>query len=346
MENAKMKIEYRKLTDNESDPWLLLTNMDELIWNGVYALRVIEDDGSSGLPFRFENDDTVTLVLKDHSHEGMLQKARTVMQTITRVERSTGKVYNYTRTRYCVNGKHSWTAWEDTGGVDNSVIQQIGLNAQRIADEIARAQETELDISSKVDSIAKRHYSNIPHVNIGVLQQGDEPYPGTSYCAYSDKITGAGEIVVADGYYIDIIKIIDKDGTESDFQNDCNDLSYEFAIDYDFQLGFRKKDNSAFSEADLNRVVQNFRLYPVKWNKYFDINNYNCTGVYNLYGTRTSNTDNMPISSIGSFEARLTVMATGSSVMQVLMLIDATGNGNIYRRIKQSNAWSEWSALF
>ena len=62
METTKMKIEYRKLTDNESDPWQLLTNIDELIWNGVYVLRVSDDDDTHGLPFRFSNDETVTLL--------------------------------------------------------------------------------------------------------------------------------------------------------------------------------------------------------------------------------------------------------------------------------------------
>ena len=106
-----MKIEYRKLTDNESAPWLLLTNIDELIWNGVYILRVIDDDGLSGLPFRLGNYDVVTLVLKDHAHEGTLQSSRTIVQTITRVESSTGDVFVFTRTRYNSSGVHIWSRW-------------------------------------------------------------------------------------------------------------------------------------------------------------------------------------------------------------------------------------------
>ena len=54
-----MKIEYRKQIDSETAPWQLLTNIDELLWNGVYALRVTDDDGTHSLPFRFANDDTV-----------------------------------------------------------------------------------------------------------------------------------------------------------------------------------------------------------------------------------------------------------------------------------------------
>ena len=101
-----MKIEYRRQVDSETAPWQLLTNIDELLWNGVYALRVTDDDGTHNLPFRFGNDDTVTVVVKDHAHEGMLENGRTVVQTITRVDRTTGSVYLYTRTRYNAGGEH------------------------------------------------------------------------------------------------------------------------------------------------------------------------------------------------------------------------------------------------
>ena len=106
-----MKIEYRKQIDSETAPWQLLTNVDELIWNGVYALRVSHDNGSQNLPFCFGSDETATLAVKDHSHEGMLESARTIVQTITRVERSYGKVYTYTRTRYNDGGGHAWSQW-------------------------------------------------------------------------------------------------------------------------------------------------------------------------------------------------------------------------------------------
>ena len=36
METKKMKIEYRKQIDSETASWQLLTNIDELLWNGVY----------------------------------------------------------------------------------------------------------------------------------------------------------------------------------------------------------------------------------------------------------------------------------------------------------------------
>ena len=43
METTKMKIEYRKQIDSETAPWQLLTNIDELLWNGVYYTQNIEN---------------------------------------------------------------------------------------------------------------------------------------------------------------------------------------------------------------------------------------------------------------------------------------------------------------
>ncbi|MBO5865097.1 MAG: hypothetical protein J6Q73_03495 [Bacteroidaceae bacterium] len=60
----KKKIEYRKQIDNETAPWQLLTNIDELLWNGVYALRVSDDNGSSNLPFRLADDADVITALE------------------------------------------------------------------------------------------------------------------------------------------------------------------------------------------------------------------------------------------------------------------------------------------
>ena len=60
MKPTKMRIEYCKQVDNETAPWLSLTNVDELQWNGVYSLRVSNDDGSHNLPFRLRDGETVT----------------------------------------------------------------------------------------------------------------------------------------------------------------------------------------------------------------------------------------------------------------------------------------------
>ena len=111
MKPTKMKIEYCKQVDSDTAPWLSLTNVDELQWNGVYSLRVSNDDGSHNLPFRLGNDDTVTLVVKDHSHEGMLQSSRTIVQEITHVDRATGCISNYSRFCSMAKGKPTWSNW-------------------------------------------------------------------------------------------------------------------------------------------------------------------------------------------------------------------------------------------
>jgi hypothetical protein len=111
MKPTKMRIEYCKQIDSETAPWLSLTNVDELQWNGVYSLRVSNDDGSHNLPFRLRDGETVTLVVKDHSHPGKLQGNRTVVQEITHVDRATGCVSNYSRFCSKVNGKPTWSNW-------------------------------------------------------------------------------------------------------------------------------------------------------------------------------------------------------------------------------------------
>ena len=111
METKVMRIEYCKQVDSDTAPWLSLTNVDELQWNGVYSLRVSNDDGSHNLPFRLRDDETVTFVVKDHSHPGMLQGSRTIVQEITHVDRATGSVSNYSRHCSNANGKPTWSKW-------------------------------------------------------------------------------------------------------------------------------------------------------------------------------------------------------------------------------------------
>lgn len=115
-----MRIEYCKQVDSETSPWLSLTNVDELQWNGVYSLRVSNDDGLHNLPFRLRDGETVTLVVKDHSHPGKLQGKRTVVQEITHVDRATGCVSNYSRFCSKVNGMPTWSNW--TGGDNNRIL--------------------------------------------------------------------------------------------------------------------------------------------------------------------------------------------------------------------------------
>ena len=112
METKKMKMEYRRHLDNGATPWQLVTNIDELMWNGEYFIRVSNDDGSSQLPFPLGNDETATLVVKDYSHEGKLQRNRKIVQEISKVERDGGKVLNYSRVYHEIYGRNQWGSWE------------------------------------------------------------------------------------------------------------------------------------------------------------------------------------------------------------------------------------------
>ena len=112
-----MKIEYRKQIDSDAAPWQQLTNIDELVWNGVYTMRVSDDDGTSHLPCSLANN-IVTIVVKDHAPNSKLQHGRTTMQEITKVERDTGSVFIYSRTCSNVNGVPVWSNWESR---ENSV---------------------------------------------------------------------------------------------------------------------------------------------------------------------------------------------------------------------------------
>ena len=91
-----MKIEFRKQIDSDAAPWQPLTNIDELIWNGVFTLRVTDDDGSHNLPFRFANDDILTIVVKDHTPTAALPHTRTTLQEVTHVECATSEYYHVT----------------------------------------------------------------------------------------------------------------------------------------------------------------------------------------------------------------------------------------------------------
>lgn len=116
-----MKTEYRRLSNRDDAPWQQFTNFDELIWSGVYAVRVTNDDGSLRLPFHLDNDDMLTLVVKDYNHDGNLQENRIIVQTLTRAERSTGDVFTYIRTRRSNKGVPFWSEWESSellGGID------------------------------------------------------------------------------------------------------------------------------------------------------------------------------------------------------------------------------------
>ena len=367
-----MKIEYRKQIDSETAPWQLLTNMDELLWNGVYAMRVTDDDGSHNLPFRFDNDHTVTLVVKDHSHDGMLGEGRTVVQTITHVERSTGDVLSYTRTRCNINGIPTWNYWALSNGSDTVIdipkATQTTLGAVVIGKGLAVDGDGKISLATgsvgkeqltkavtdEIGSLTRKLlHSTSFTVNDGIvlhtgaLVENSTPYSGTSFSAYTDKILSNGELLIAnEDYSISSYKIFDGE-QEITFVNHLQDSHFRLPENgHCYQFEFKKNDASAFVNSELPAVIKYFQRNPIIWSANRHMDNYTTPGTYNIHGDRTNHADGLPIYNTGVFSARLTVLANYNCVTQVLTLLNVGGgDSNVYTRTRQDGTWQPWGKL-
>ena len=367
-----MKIEYRKQVDSETAPWQLLTNMDELLWNGVYALRVAHDDGSHNLPFRFENDETVTIVVKDHAHEGMLDNGRTVVQTITRVDRTSGNVYVYTRTRYNVGGTHAWSYWalagEGNAALETPKASKSSLGSVIVGDGLAvdadgkvslaagAVGEVQLDasITAKIASMGDKlqHAASFAlndgiALHIGALLENNTPYSGTNYRTYTDKLLSNGEhLIVNEGYSISTYKIFDGEQEIAFVANlDLKQITLD-GEHLNYQLEFKKDDTTAFASSELPVVIKYFQRNPIAWSAASHMDNYIAPGTYNIRGDRTNLSDGLHIYNTGTFSARLTVLAAHNCVTQVLTLLNVGGgDSNIYVRTRQADKWGAWGKL-
>ena len=372
METTKMKIEYRKQVDSETAPWQLLTNMDELLWNGVYALRVAHDDGSHNLPFRFGSDETVTIVVKDHAHEGMLENGRTVVQTITRVDRTTGNVYLYTRTRYNAGGTHVWSYWALAGegnvALESPKASKSSLGSVIVGDGLVVDADGKVSLAAgavgkkqlatgvvaKIDSMGDKlqHAASFAvndgvALHIGALVENNTPYSGTNYRAYTDKLLSNGEhLIVNEGYSISTYKIFDGEQEISFVANlDLKQITLD-GEHLNYQLEFKKDDTTAFASSELPVVIKYFQRNLIAWSANSHIDNYIAPGTYNIRGDRTNLADGLPIYNTGSFSARLTVLASNNCVTQVLTLLNVGGgDSNVYTRTRQGSNWGTWGKL-
>ena len=372
MKTAKMKIEYRKQIDSETAPWQLLTNIDELLWNGVYTLRVTDDDGSHNLPFRFGNDDTVTIVVKDHSHEGMLQGGRTVVQTITYVERSTGKVFVYTRTRYNSDGVPSWNYWalatEGEATIEipkatrtslGGVVVGGGLTVDddgnlSIADNSIDVNKLSIDVNAKINNTAgaldftkRLVFNENLRLNYGALVDNSTPYSGTKYTVYTDKILANGEqLIVDENYTISTVKIFDGE-QQTLFQSNLNVREYNLDNKgFYYQIEFKKNNALVFTDDELPKVVRLFLRKPFTWNESSRIDDFVTAGTFIITGNRANTADGLPINNTGNIDARLLVLSGSNCVTQVLTLLNVGGgDGNIYVRTRQDGGWGMWGKL-
>ena len=122
MKKQNLRNEYRSLMDGERSPWMQLASLDEFIWDGVYSIHLVNDDCSLALPFQFQENHIVNLLVKYQITESNLQNERIVVQTLTHVDRLTGNVNTYTRTRRFSNGEHIWGQWIAIGGHESTGI--------------------------------------------------------------------------------------------------------------------------------------------------------------------------------------------------------------------------------
>ena len=372
MELTKMKIEYRKLTDDNSSSWVQLTNIDELIWSGEYELRVVNDDGSTGLPFRFKNKANVTLNVKDHSCEDMLDDERTVIQTITYVEHEGGTPLKYTRTRYNVDGRHTWSYWAlaTEGGANinmptattaslGGVIIGDGLDIDAdgkmsLAEKSIDEERLSENLNSRINkaevnaSLAEKLIiNNGVELRLGALIENSDLYGGTAYRAYTNKLLANGEVIVANkGYRITKLKIFEGE-QEISFVADVD--ANEYPLDgegFYYQFEFVKENNAAFNSYELPQVVKSFIRKPFTWSASSSVDDFTSQGTYTIKGNRTSIADGLPINNMGKIEARLTVLEADDCITQVLTLLNVGGgDSNVYVRTRQDNAWGVWGKL-
>ena len=123
-----IKFQYRKQNEKETAPWQQLNNIDELVWDGRYDIRVGHQDRSIHLPFTLVKNETATLVVEDHSHKGRLQHSRIIVQTMSKADQESGKLQTYSRAYHKTGDKHQWGEWKqgatsgDTPGNENKII--------------------------------------------------------------------------------------------------------------------------------------------------------------------------------------------------------------------------------
>ena len=152
MENKKIMNEYCGLRAGEKQKQL--TSLEEFIWNGTYTINLLVDDKSLGLPFEFEGEEVVHLVVKEQTRNANNQNDRVVVQTLTRVNRVTGHVLTYTRTRRYKDGEHRWGEWVGSdSGVGGTIAMDNEINpesynpvqnkaiAQALEDAVAKGRE-------------------------------------------------------------------------------------------------------------------------------------------------------------------------------------------------------------
>lgn len=305
METFTMKIEYRKLTDNENAPWLVLTNINEVIWSGAYLVRVINDNGSSGLPFRLNNDDTVTLVVKDHSHEGLLQQGRTTVQTFTRVERSTGKVLTYIRTCCKVEGQPQWSEWSlATDSQGNSIVDG-DIQEMVTWDNTSHIDNYIIQGTYKINGVRTNTSDGLPIYNTG-------------------KIEARLTVLSNDECVTQILTLLNVGGGDSN-------------------IYVRTKQGNKWET--WGKLQSNIEVGSIGLGQMKSFNDLTDNGIYSGVNVYASGTDanGYPLTSYETFVlVVINAYLTGGGVSQLKYGLLLDGTTTITTRTKHDNVWSEW----
>lgn len=234
--------------------------------------------------------------------------------------------------------------------IDNIPTGEIAdgsVTEQKLSPNVKNKLNTAYDKATLADTLIS-NFNNIKP-KIGAVNNDGTIYYGTSFCSHI-ALTGEGILSLNDGYFIDKVLFLVKDGSVIDiYGENLNITSLEFGDDtMSWLIEFRKSDNTTFNNNDLEKVIKNVSFNSVAWNEYSNLDNYNCTGEYVIRGERKNNDDNMPINNLGNIEARLNVIADtiGKNATQVLTLLNVGGgDGNIYTRTRQDNTWGAWGKL-
>ena len=131
----KQQLLFRNSGSTGSD-WLVAGTLDEFLQNGVYLIKMLNADGTLGLPFSVTNDDVVKLVVSDSGANGRQQTGRAVVQTITFARSGSAMSITYTRTRRNVNGNHQWSSWVEPEAASTVNIYDGSVTAEKLSDDI------------------------------------------------------------------------------------------------------------------------------------------------------------------------------------------------------------------
>lgn len=132
------------------------------------------------------------------------------------------------------------------------------------------------------------------------------------------------------------------------------ELASEMAVSFPEYAGYGV--DSELSDDSINPVqnrvvkaaIEAVAPKVVVWNADSSLNDdvFKVSGIYSINGVRVNNDDNLPIYNMGDFSARLTVLATGNCVTQLLTLLNVGGgDGNVYVRTWQNGIWKQWGKL-